>query len=118
MGFDLWVAMKPIAGVFELFSSGFDDLVAGEGRKDIGECGQCCNIAATAQHYDSGSKSDRATGGAAYKADFVVLLCEVKGFTGLSEEFLLECEVHDGLPIEVGLIALGDCSTCSNDKMG
>ena len=94
--------MKPIAGVFKLFCSGFDHLVAGQGREDIGESGQGCNIAATAQHHDSGGESDCATGGAAYEADFVVFLCKIEGLTGLAEEFLLECEVHDGLPIEVG----------------
>ena len=108
--------MKPIAGVFKLFCSGFDHLVAGQGREDIGESGQGCNIAATAQHHDSGGESDCATGGAAYEADFVVFLCEIEGLTGLAEEFLLECEVHDGLPIELGWVGLGDCSTSPNDK--
>ncbi len=86
---------KPIAGVFELFCSGFDHLVAGNGGEDIGQGGECGNVAATEQHHDGGGESDRAAGGAAYESDLIVVLCHVEGLTGLAEDLLLECEVHD-----------------------
>jgi hypothetical protein len=89
---------KPIAGVFQLFGSRFDDLMTGERRQDIRNGGERGNVSASEQHQDGSSESDRATSGTAYESDLVVVLSHVERLARLAEDFLLECEVHSGLP--------------------
>ena len=87
---------QAIAGIFELFGTGFDYLMTGEGGQDVCHGGEGGNVSASEQHEDGSGESDRATGSAAYESDLVILLCHVEGFTGLAKSFLLEGEVHGG----------------------
>jgi hypothetical protein len=89
---------EPIAGVFELFGSGFDHLMTGERWQNVCHGGEGSNIGTSEQHEDGGGESDRTTGGTAYESDLVIVLSHVERSPGLAKDFLLECEVHGGLP--------------------